>query len=556
MLSSSTTSRSRAAQRGGGIIIDTEATTGILSPDAPEEENFKQLINQIWKNSFTKYELIPSDSTGGFLYKITLAEPESRYFKKLTAFNFEPVRELLLKVVIISENKGKGPQKKRFSKAKDFIEESFIQSDVYNQTYDAFLEPICPFILLSQIVPNADLNRIISYIDEIMTEENKEFVEKIREISGWNGMGLDVGFIFMEYLEGSFPLSKYFPAWNSNNYQYENILDESSPNDQIEYLKLYIYELVRLWMAGYIHDDTHLDNAMYIANPDGSPKTGINYIYNKRLYLIDFGHAEKHKEDINNTRKLIKRILPKVDYWSYSALKGALKEICEGGGAGGIPEKNFEMWYHEMTLARNKSKESYIDNIFKNPVAPQYKAAIKKLACAPPQAAQEITRAGFADIFETNGVIMRQDTIRAIKPNDDKKLKKPLRGKKYVLLLDNFTAPLIEVLIYYVFDKFIKARNDINIFYNRIPDIDGVYTFVVYKTANGKINTVCYKTHSFHEIATKHACVMYFENIVDYYSAGELKVEGANVYVNYLSGTYMGVLIKMEPRKVHNYMRI
>jgi hypothetical protein len=53
------------------------------------------------------------------------------------------------------------------------------------------------------------------------------------------------------------------------------------------------------------------------------------------------------------------------------------------------------------------------------------------------------------------------------------------------------------------------------------------------------MNIVFYLTHSVHEIGTKHACIMYYSNITNYYSAGELRKTGTNIEINYLSGTFM-----------------
>lgn len=568
--------------KGGGILVDSEVNKDAYYQTLDGPEKFKEISKLIWTNPNTRYERIPSNSIGGFLYKVILADDQKNYMKKLTAFEEKPVHQFLLKVVIMSDykdsNKYKSIDGRRPSSKDDFMNECEIQNDIFNGSYDMYLEPICPFILTQDIIPYSEFNRVIDYIKG---DENEEFKNKLIEIHNSRilidksddknkkdkvvgPVIFDIGLIFMEYLDNSIPLAKYFPLWKTppshnkkcmGHYKYILSDDENVKNNQLQLLDIYIYELIRLWKLGYIHGDNHLDNAMYIGDANGT--FDYDYINNKRLYLIDFGLSRRHNFDINSVEQLIKNVSRSV-YWSYLAIKQRLNILV------GIPEdddicerelqrqrekqlqhtpltpdniEKFRIWYLSTNGLRIESIKRYLQKFYTfNSV--QYKEAVRKLT----KSNFVKFDGGFDDIFNIYDTELREDHVCYPTTSAKSVIEPPIKSKNYTLKLNDLSGKTLNKIMHFIY-PFIESKY---VYHDEIPNADGIYTFVIYKVVD-TLNVVFFKTLSFHELATKHGCIMFFQGIKYYYSAGELKKEGNNVFVNYMSGTYMGILLKVKP---------
>ena len=158
----------------------------------------------------------------------------------------------------------------------DFWNEVNIQSHIYKETNEG-LEPVCPPIVYSECLDNTESIEMLSKLfllphdstDHDMSEDPIfELHDRYK-----NDNTLKLGIIGMGFTEGYNSLFSMF----RNNY----------PNIT-QYFDLAIYELLRLYLVGYIHGDISLANIMI--NTDYN-YTGTN---SGRAMLIDFGMTFDH----------------------------------------------------------------------------------------------------------------------------------------------------------------------------------------------------------------------------------------------------------------------
>jgi len=166
----------------------------------------------------------------------------------------------------------------------DFWNEVNIQSHIYKETNEG-LEPVCPPIVYSECLDNTESIELLNKLfllpydstDHDMSEDPIfELHDRYKKDAT-----LKLGIIGMGFTEGYNSLYSMF----RNNY----------PNIT-HYFDLAIYELLRLYLVGYLHGDISLANIMI--NTDYN-YTGTN---SGRAMLIDFGmtfdHEYEDKPDI------------------------------------------------------------------------------------------------------------------------------------------------------------------------------------------------------------------------------------------------------------------
>jgi hypothetical protein len=156
----------------------------------------------------------------------------------------------------------------------DFWKEVYMQNTIYKKTNDN-LEPVCPPIVYSEALDNNKsidlLNKLSSLVDNTEDEDDPLNVLSNRY---QQNKTLRLGIIGMGFTEGYVSL---FSMYRNN---YPNIT---------HYLNLALYELIRLYLIGYMHGDMSLANIMI----------NTNYNYNGtrsgRAMLIDFGMTFTHQ---------------------------------------------------------------------------------------------------------------------------------------------------------------------------------------------------------------------------------------------------------------------
>jgi len=173
----------------------------------------------------------------------------------------------------------------------DFWNEANIQTHMYKETNEG-LEPVCPPIVYSECLDNTEsielLNKLFllpysSYDHDMATDPIFELYNRYK-----NDPTLKLGIIGMGFTEG---YNSLFTMFRNNHPNLTNYFD------------LAIYELLRLYVVGYLHGDISLANIMI--NTDYN-YTGTN---SGRAMLIDFGMAFDHEyEDTPDIPVILERM--------------------------------------------------------------------------------------------------------------------------------------------------------------------------------------------------------------------------------------------------------
>jgi hypothetical protein len=174
----------------------------------------------------------------------------------------------------------------------DFWNEVYLQSKIYKKTNE-FLEAVCPPIVYSECLDNASsiemLKKLFSLVDNASEHDMSD--DPMFELYNryyMNNSTLKLGIIGMGFTEG---YTSLYSMFRSN---YPNIT---------RYFDLAIYELLRLYSAGYIHGDFSLANVMI--NTDYN-YTGTN---SGRAMLIDFGMTFKHNYKDRDIPVILQKML-------------------------------------------------------------------------------------------------------------------------------------------------------------------------------------------------------------------------------------------------------
>ena len=167
-----------------------------------------------------------------------------------------------------------------------------IKSKIYKKTNE-FLEAVCPPIVYSECLDNTSsielLKKLFSLVDNASDHDmSDDPMFELYDRYYMNNSTLKLGIIGMGFTEGYTSLYSMF----RNNY----------PNIT-RYFDLAIYELLRLYSAGYIHGDFSLANIMI--NTDYN-YTGTN---SGRAMLIDFGMTFRHNYKDRDIPVILQKML-------------------------------------------------------------------------------------------------------------------------------------------------------------------------------------------------------------------------------------------------------
>lgn len=514
-------------------------------------DNLSYEIFKIITNPETKVKRMGVNSGGGFLFDITLPKPDE--FQSLTSQNVTNVTNVICKIVVIGNNRAVGNISSTFKYKQEqrerevttleiFNEECNTQIFLYNQSYDKFLESICPKIIFYTHI-NSDNKRNV-----MNSTVDNEIINMMKYILSQNGNFYDIGFICMEKLNNMNEIKHLY----LENYVQERQTDLQVKRDINEILTTsdehllrfkrvldnYLYELIRLWRIGYTHGDTHLENAMYLDN--GTP---YHYIDGERVLLIDFGRTKqnvKNKEDLNfvkndweymsyNITTLICNENIISPYWSYKLLYYYNNRV-----------NTFE-WYQNICKKRYNSKIDFLKTLTtENPITnvtttiTDFRYNFFDKQNIPPNAFTTYEK------FSAQYLIQFFDTPIYYNNNSYE-----LTTKFKTLNLDFFVYDIINQL------KIGEDFFDIPIYFdnNNITNIDfikhifdnmpfGTYTWILYFKDN-TLYLSFFKVKSYHQIGSKHYCIALKKQITYYYSAGEMKKEiQTNFIYNFISGSF------------------
>ena len=235
--------------------------------------------------------LITCKTKGGILFKLDLEESvESPYLITRSNYLNSPVYSILVKICYIDDevineedvneevvNEGvvngyTNPEleiKLNKCNSEEFYNEIFIQCNIFKESLDRYLEPICPSIVYSKLYDNKIESRdLIRLLFVNVRDDNLQLKLIIKSMHKCfvDESLFKLGLIVMEYMDGFVPLSSIKPK-----------------NDF--YDRLAIFELWRLYNLPqrYLHGDPHKDN--FMVNPDYDYINGIK----GRVIIIDFG---------------------------------------------------------------------------------------------------------------------------------------------------------------------------------------------------------------------------------------------------------------------------
>jgi len=266
---------------------------GLLIKYAQQSE---VLFNDFIKNT-VKIEYI-ADGANGIIYKLTtLSSYDSGYTYIDPNYYGKPVREIALKICILSKKEIAG-----------FKSEVNIQTDIFNKSIH-FLQPLCPAILFSKVLTDRERKLLLKKIISINPELNNH---KLPHLDAEFDISKDlltnnkfqIGIIAMEYENG------YNRLYDFINNKGLNV----SRDMKIKYINYGLYILLQLALeTGYSQADFHTANIMIHPNMD---YFGIN---SGRPLILDFGYSRKIPEFI---MRKIRELVNKKEYIS------ALKWIC------------------------------------------------------------------------------------------------------------------------------------------------------------------------------------------------------------------------------------
>jgi hypothetical protein len=291
-------------------------------------------------------------SVGGFLFTVTVPPAIETNLVKVYPGANPPtnplirISNLIIKLVLINDDPAlqvrttinfgiNPPFEKDIVSEQEFRRECQIQKSIYIGSLDARCDPICLYPIYTDIIllGNPAIGQINPDVVPMDVEENdaapmdvEEQNQIYTEMSNKSQLfeylmnHYKTGIIVMENLADSHQISSYFPGWSEHN-TYENY-NYNNPNDiKLWAMINYLYTLYRLKKLGWIHGDTHLQNALCIDN--------YNYIGQKKVFLIDFGYTTA---DPNPPGNNIARYANDNgnNYFSYRAFYNFYTQILNG----------------------------------------------------------------------------------------------------------------------------------------------------------------------------------------------------------------------------------
>jgi hypothetical protein len=282
---------SKIQKAGNGVIIKSRSNQPEIS-----------VIVDVMNAPTTNITYIPTTSVGGLLFFVDFVNTADYTFYTVNSSNIanplQPITRFVVKMLFVYNNdRGRagqhyiGPRKLDIIDFSVFKDELDIQKDIYEKTFDIYCEATCPKILFSNGVNPSALNQDSQTMMDIFIAKcthpsfrqcAADYMRRLDRSDPKYDPNLKVGVIFMEAID-NIQVSDFFVNWKNGT---QMNLPARMTQSQQNAADAYAYELIRLYRTGYIHGDTHLENAMM--------NDHYNYVYDKRAIIIDFGRTHKH----------------------------------------------------------------------------------------------------------------------------------------------------------------------------------------------------------------------------------------------------------------------
>jgi hypothetical protein len=458
-----------------------------------------------------------ASSSGGYLFKLTFDKPIEDF---ISVYPGKPVfvsytQEILLKFVQINDTNTYRPNQhyndKEIANKSTFEKEVQIQSLVYQNSLNFWFEPICPNIINSGFFSRTSSPAYNLFMSNSKLRDIINTIFRETNIT-------KIGYIFMELLAGSKPVSHAFPDWKLR----PNIPTTQLNQIQKTLLKNYVYQLIRLYNLGYTHGDTHLENAMFVDNYD--------YLENYRVYLIDFGRADKNTgiPDMRNIYTFSQQ-QNGLNYWSYQQVETYVNNIVQTRDRTRFKNK-LTAWYSTQREIVNTSREHFIQKLYDEGALKKFKGLSGTHS--------DLTFTNTDFIFKANDIQMLSITAR------DLNLRMNLSNiccfnspEGYVGINERYKMYNQEVITFVRQNNFTTYCDEEFLKYD---SPDGIFLWVIGIGA-GSTKPKIYFIHvdSCFEFVIKHATLIQHYGISSIYAAGEMVKIGFKLTFNFLSGTYM-----------------
>jgi hypothetical protein len=536
-------------QKGGTISIN--------------KQRFKELVQEsnLSPRDTDKFDLeyLNFSSVGGYVFKLKSRKLDN--FKTIFGGSETIVSngcEIILKVIQIKDNNSRlnSLENKFSSKEISHIttveREIKTQQSIWSSSLDFNYEPICPQIIHYKFCKK-NQPFLLKFLNAIKNSFHKTtLVSILNNYMGYiisrTGIArenlenevITFGFIFMEFMTGSKPVTKIFgnrfmeKILNPPHFITKNELLENEKN----VLNNYLYTTIRLYKLGYAHGDLHLDNAMYYSNYD--------YFNNYRVFLIDFGRTYKISDNPQyRTNHVSSDLLIDTNqlsdaagnlWWSYKQMYNYILEKQTKYGSLEDYYNHIKVYIKDSSLKRFMNKIMFNLNL-KDTVRDAYLLFNQVFAY------ENIVNNNYFEnklnLINIDNINLNETLINvnfsekcfSIRPPDGTILYPTSIYSQYNLKLieDNRKNNLL---------KYFTPKQLIG----KIQDIVAVGQprIFLWMIGNGNFGMGLYmiETKNCFELTSKHMILAYYTGITSFYGAGELTIYNKEVLVNLASGTY------------------
>jgi hypothetical protein len=242
-------------------------------------------------------------SSGGILLKLILqGGVVSPYISTNSNSVGSPITEIILKIIYLhntNELEIIHSSRRLFfqnnTTTDEFRDEVNTQINIFRNSLDIYLEPICPAIVYANIFSshnNHDLTNVLDTLESKSIDEGNNmpilYFQRIRNLCLMQMF--HIGIIAMESFTNTVTLGEIAtdPALNIPQ------------ADIITYKYMALYEICRLFNIGYLHGDPHMNNILINRDYNYFNGTVIGYgLIGSglgRAILIDFGSTFRHNQ--------------------------------------------------------------------------------------------------------------------------------------------------------------------------------------------------------------------------------------------------------------------
>jgi hypothetical protein len=515
--------------KGGAVLFNSTVAPDIVSAFVH------------WMNNLTGCRILTNTSGYGTLFELSST---SRALKSMSIHDgYQNINTIIIKVAYIS-NDGRtitahGRVKQTVTLA-EFNREATIQNQVYLNSLNTFFDPICPSIICFDdyrpgVARPLHIQRACVY-------------PELRTLMDNNHVGL----IFMEVGGvATTPVADLFIPWDAGNTKLTETYANNQSDQSIAMVN-YVHQLIRLQALGIHHGDSHLGNALVC-------RSNNPYYQNKKVLLLDFGLSTAiTPAEIND----INYRWYSNAFWSYEAVQCIWNHLQ----AGTLRIKdylnvnktvNIRQFIDEMNLHKTKSHVQFIHDVSINHTFLQTlgRYVTDNVGRLPNLADYGflINYRGVNDQRSKEWLFTQAQILRRAMVVDASAMIMPVNNStnccqntttnRYYNYLERGNSYNYQ----YVVDRQTASGQLIQIFRNRqlLTSPNGYYLWVIGSSTDNITNLFAIFVSNPGEIGTKHAHLMRYANIQNYYLAGELQKAGDTISLNLSSGTFMFGWINM-----------